>query len=149
MPTYMNDMGEFVDRDGERPHMKLRHAARPVDWDAPDDDGPTGRGKFVKVCDVCGNEFRTNVANALRCSAECRAEAERRRASRKAREKRGARKPPADAARADARDGADVDELRRRLREVVHENAVLSQELDRIRRESAFLGSETRGTTKD
>lgn len=33
---------------------------------------------------------------------------------------------------------ADVDELRRRWRECVHENAVLSEKLDRVRREGAY-----------
>lgn len=33
---------------------------------------------------------------------------------------------------------ADVDELRRRWREVVHENAKLWQALDRVRRERSF-----------
>lgn len=81
MPTYMNDMGEFVDRFDPKPRLKLKHDPN-FSWESDfdgDDEPVEPQGKFVKICDVCGREFRTSIANMLRCSADCRKKAEAKR----------------------------------------------------------------------
>lgn len=76
--TTINSMGEFVDTEPPRTvtvrtdEQKAREAlAKLVD-----------RG-IVRVCDVCGEPFRTSDPyrrNAKRCSWECKQEANRRNA---------------------------------------------------------------------